>query len=206
MKGLLITLPIILLLALLLAGCGEAGDGSQTTGLANDSTPTAVQQPAQPATIAPMDTDVDDGTLETSRSLMDNATANRDLTTFAALLNSSSAVRHLSGTGPYTLFAPAEKAFKAMPGNTLEDLMKPESQEQLQQLLNNHIIAGKLTTADLQDGAILKTAAGHQLKVSKRNGQVRINGALIEDPDGMSNNGVLHVINQVLVPTEEEIL
>ena len=76
--------------------------------------------------------------------------------------------------------------------------------EQLQAVLNNHIIAGKLTTHDLQDGAILKTTAGHQLKVSKRDGQVRINGALVEKPDEMSSNGVLHKIEKVLLPTEEE--
>jgi uncharacterized surface protein with fasciclin (FAS1) repeats len=206
MKGLLITLSISLLLALLVAGCGDAENSRETTGREVGSNPNAMQQDAQPAIIAPADSDEDDGTTETSRSLMTNATANRELTTFTAMLNSSDAVRNLSGTGPYTLFAPAEKAFKALPGSTLEDLTKPENQERLQQLLNNHIIAGKLTTADLQDGAILKTAAGHQLKVSKRDGQVRINGALIEDPDGMSNNGVLHVISKVLVPTAEEIL
>jgi uncharacterized surface protein with fasciclin (FAS1) repeats len=206
MKRLPIILSTSLLFALLIAGCGDAGNSREATGLEVETNSNALQQDEQPVSNAPADSDDDNITIEASRSLMNNATANRDLATFTALLNSSNVVRNLSGTGPYTLFAPAEKAFKALPGSSLEELMKPENQEQLQQLLNNHIIAGKLTTEDLQDGAILKTAAGQQLKVSKRNGQVRINGALIEDPDGMSSNGILHVINKVLVPAAEQNL
>lgn len=138
-----------------------------------------------------------------SRKLLDNAGADGNLITFSSLIRTANLRENLSGTGPYTLLAPTEAAFNALPDSVRESLTAPENRAQLEQLLNNHIIAGKLTTNDLQDGAILKTAAGHQLKVSKQNGQVRINSALVEDPDGMSSNGVLHTIDKVLMPLEQ---
>lgn len=113
-------------------------------------------------------------------------------------------VNNLSGTGPYTVFAPTEEAFEALPDDTLASLKRLENRERLQEILNNHIIAGKLTTNDLQDGSLLKTTAGHQLTVSKRDGQIRINGALIVKPDEMSSNGVLHIIDKVLLVEEEQ--
>ncbi|MBF8961911.1 fasciclin domain-containing protein [Pontibacter sp. FD36] len=140
------------------------------------------------------------------RSLLDNVAANSDLNTFSSLLRTAGVAKSLSGTGPYTVFAPTEAAFQALPDSLRDNLNSPDHREMLQQVLNNHIIAGKLTTSDLQDGAILKTAAGRQLKVTKRNSNVRIDSAVIEDPDGMSSNGVLHTIDKVLVPVEETIL
>lgn len=141
-----------------------------------------------------------------SRSLLDNVAANSDLSTFNALLRKAGVAKSLSGTGPYTVFAPTEAAFKALPDSLRNNLESPEHRELVQQLLNNHIIAGKLTTSDLQDGAILKTAAGHQLKVEKRESEVQVGQALMEKPDGMSSNGVLHTIDKVLVPIEETVL
>lgn len=141
-----------------------------------------------------------------SRSLLDNINANNDLSTFNSLLRKAGVAKSLSGTGPYTVLAPTEAAFLELPDSLRNHLESPEHRELVQQLLNNHIIAGKLTTSDLQDGAILKTAAGHQLKVAKHNDEVQIGPASMEKPDGMSSNGVLHTINRVLVPVEETML
>ncbi|WP_018477176.1 fasciclin domain-containing protein [Pontibacter roseus] len=145
---------------------------------------------------------VGDDTMTPSRNIVENATNNQNMVTFVSMLKSADMVGTLNGTGPYTLFAPNEAAFKALPGGRLEDLMKDENRQQLEQLLNNHLVAGKLAIADLQDGAMLKTVSGQQLKVSKKDGQVMVNGALIEEPDLMSSNGVLHGINKVLMPAQ----
>lgn len=142
----------------------------------------------------------------TSRSLLDNIATNGDLSTFNSLLRKAGVSQGLSGTGPYTVLAPTEAAFLNLPDSVRDNLESPEHRELVQQLLNNHIIAGKLTTSDLQDGAILKTAAGHQLKVAKRDDKIQIGNALMEKPDGMSSNGVLHTINRVLVPVKETTL
>ncbi|PVY41830.1 fasciclin domain-containing protein [Pontibacter virosus] len=141
-----------------------------------------------------------------SRSLLDIVESNSDLSTFNSLLQKAGVAESLSGTGPYTVLAPTEAAFLELPDSLRDNLDSPKHRELVQQLLNNHIIAGRLTTSDLQDGAILKTAAGHQLKVAKRNDKVQIGHAVIEKPDGMSSNGVLHTINKVLVPLKETAL
>lgn len=207
MNRLPLSLMTIVLLSLLLIGCGqrdEAGDRTAADGTEiGENAMQSEVRATTPISTAQDNPGQDDAAAVLSRSLLDNATTNRELTTFTELLRSANLVKNLSGTGPYTVFAPAEGAFRALPDTTLTNLMKPENQERLQAIMNNHIIAGKLTTNDLQDGSILKTSAGQQLKVSKRNGQVRINGALVEEPDGMSSNGVLHTINKVLIPAEE---
>ncbi|PKV66448.1 fasciclin domain-containing protein [Pontibacter ramchanderi] len=141
-----------------------------------------------------------------SRSLLENIASNDDLSTFNEMLKKAGIAKNLRGTGPYTVLAPSQAAFQALPDSLRDHLESAENRDLLQQLLNNHIIAGKLTTSDLQDGAILKTVAGHQLKVAKHNDKVQIGNALIEDPDVMCGNGVLHVVNRVLVPVKETAL
>jgi uncharacterized surface protein with fasciclin (FAS1) repeats len=209
MEALRITTMAVALFSLLATGCDQRQDTNRESEaealeLAENANSLPDAQVAPPVSTSRDIPGGDDASRVTARSLIDNASANDDLVSFSELLRSANMVKNLSGTGPYTLFAPTEKALKALPGSILEDLAKPENEEQLQHLLNNHIIAGKLTTDDLQDGAILKTAAGQQLKVSKRDGKVRVNGALIEDADGMSSNGVLHTVNKVLLPVAEE--
>jgi uncharacterized surface protein with fasciclin (FAS1) repeats len=109
-------------------------------------------------------------------------------------------VRTLSGTGPYTLFVPSNEAFEALPGGTLEDLMKPENKEQLVALVNNHIVAGKLNAKALQAGSSIRTSGNGQVKVSVNGDNVMVNGARVKAADIVSSNGVIHVINKVLVP------
>ena len=135
-----------------------------------------------------------------SHNIVENATINKHMTTFVSLVKNADMVDALNGTGPYTVFAPTEEAFDALPGGTLKDLMKPENRQRLQQLINNHLVSGKLTVADLQDGAMLKTAGGQQLKVSKQGNQVTLNGAQITEADILCKNGVLHAVNKVLMP------
>ena len=135
-----------------------------------------------------------------SRNIVENATANKNLTTFISLVKNANMVNALNGTGPYTVFAPTEEAFQALPEGTLKDLMKTENRQRLEQLINNHLVAGKLTVADLQDGAMLKTTGGQQLKVSKQGNKVTLNGVEVTEADIMSSNGVLHAVNKVLMP------
>jgi uncharacterized surface protein with fasciclin (FAS1) repeats len=199
-------LPYLLALLLPLVGCDQPqGDqaGRETALEQNEQALQPSQQAAPQASTAQENPGGVDAGLVASRKLLDNVGDDSELTSFAALLRTANLTQSLSGTGPYTVLAPNDAAFKALPDSMRQQLNDPAHREQLQDLLNNHIIAGKLTTADLQDGAILKTAAGRQLKVSKRNGTVRIGNARVVESDGMSNNGVLHTLNRVLVPEPE---
>ncbi|WP_242922713.1 fasciclin domain-containing protein [Pontibacter liquoris] len=138
-----------------------------------------------------------------SQSIVENITANPDLTTLASVLRQAGLVQDLSGTGPYTFLAPTNEAFDALPKGTLGDLMKPQNKDRLVAILKNHVIAGKTTGTDLKDGSTLRTMADSPLKVEKNQDKVMVNGAEIEKADIESSNGVIHVINKVLVPAEK---
>ncbi|MCC9166024.1 fasciclin domain-containing protein [Pontibacter harenae] len=141
---------------------------------------------------------IGDNVIVPSRKLMENIASTPRLTTFTSVLKQAGLVNSLNGTGPYTVFAPTNDAFEAMEGNSLKDLVQEDNRQQLTQVLNNHIVSGQITAADLQDGAMLKTVGGQQLRVTKQGDRVLINGATVEMLDGVSGNGVIHVIDRVL--------
>ncbi|WP_347158337.1 fasciclin domain-containing protein [Pontibacter chitinilyticus] len=142
-------------------------------------------------------------TMMPSKSITENLISDAELTTFDSVVKQAGLVQELSGTGPYTVLAPTNEAFDALPEGTLEDLMKPENKQRLVNILQNHIIAGKISAADLQSGSTLRTLGNGQLKVDKKLEDVMINGAAIEKADIESSNGVIHIINKVLVPAEK---
>lgn len=138
-----------------------------------------------------------------SQKITENVSSAPNLTTMASAIKQAGLLNTLNATGPYTLFAPNNESFEALPEGVLEDLMKQENKQELTAILNNHIIAGKLTAQNLQDGAMLKTVGGQQLKVTKRGEETMINGAKVVLADKMSSNGVIHVINKVLMPEQK---
>lgn len=138
-----------------------------------------------------------------SQTIVENIYVSPRLTNLESALKQAELVRTLSATGPYTIFAPNDEAFDALPDNVLEDLMKNENKAKLVAILNNHVVAGLLTSKNLQDGTMLKTVGGEQLTVTKRDNQIMINGAAVTEPDGLSKNGTIHVIDKVLVPAKK---
>ncbi|WP_266204298.1 fasciclin domain-containing protein [Pontibacter kalidii] len=133
-----------------------------------------------------------------SQKIVENISANNDLSVLMGALRQAGLVRTLNGTGPYTVFAPRNGAFEDLPNGTLEDLMQPENKQRLANLLNNHVVAGKLTAADLTDGTTLKTASGKQLSVTQKGNEVMVNGARVVQADVVSSNGVIHIVEDVL--------
>lgn len=144
------------------------------------------------------DPQIGDAEMVPSRKLMENIASNSQLSTLAGALKKADLVNTLNATGPYTIFAPQNEAFEALPNGTLEDLMKTQNKQRLIELLNNHVVAGRLTAADLKDGTTLKTVGGEQLNITKRGNQVMVNGAQVVMADAVSSNGVIHVINKVV--------
>ncbi|OKL39329.1 fasciclin domain-containing protein [Pontibacter flavimaris] len=136
------------------------------------------------------------------QEILENITANKELSVLTGALRQAGLVNTLNGTGPYTVFAPKNSAFEALPNDSLEDLMQSGNKQRLTDLLHNHVVAGKLTAADLTDGTTLKTTSGRQLSVTKKGNDVMVNGARVAQADVMSSNGVIHIVEGVLATKE----
>jgi uncharacterized surface protein with fasciclin (FAS1) repeats len=104
----------------------------------------------------------------------------------------------LSGTGPFTLFAPSDLAFGKLEGGAIENLLKAENKLKLTDLLNHHVVAGKIAFKDLKDGEKLKAMNGKELSVHIKDGTVSVNGAVIQQRDVKTSNGVIHSLDAVL--------
>ena len=100
----------------------------------------------------------------------------------------------------FNLFAPTDAAFAALPAGTVEGLLKPEAKDKLTSVLTYHVVGGNVMAADLSDGQVVKTLNGQDLKVSIKDGKVMINGANVTAADLVGSNGVIHVIDAVLLP------
>jgi uncharacterized surface protein with fasciclin (FAS1) repeats len=135
-----------------------------------------------------------------SKNIVENAAGSSDHTTLVAAVKAAGLAETLSGTGPFTVFAPTNEAFDKLPKGTVESLLKPEMKKDLTDVLTYHVVPGTFKAADLKDGQKLKTVEGKDLMVSIKDGKVMINGATVTIADAISSNGVTHVIDAVLLP------
>ena len=126
--------------------------------------------------------------------------------TLAAALGAADLVDTLKGRGPFTVFAPTDEAFAKLPAGTVENLLKPENKDQLVAILTYHVVAGKLEASDLTDGKKLKTVQGETLTVKRSGNTVMIidakgDSATVTIPNVNQSNGVIHVVDTVLMPS-----
>lgn len=131
------------------------------------------------------------------KTIAGTAAATPSLSTLNKLIAEAGLAETLSGTGPYTVFAPTDDAFKAVPSKTLDALSKDK--EQLKAVLLFHVAPGKVLAADVQPGN-LKTAQGANLAVAKAGTFLTVDEALVTQSDVLASNGVVHVIDKVLIP------
>jgi uncharacterized surface protein with fasciclin (FAS1) repeats len=147
-----------------------------------------------------------------SRDIIQNAVNSKDHTTLVAAVKAAALVDTLESPGPFTVFAPTNEAFAKLPPGTVETLVKPENKALLTKILTYHVVAGRLTGADLvklvKDGhgkAMLKTVEGDPLTVSEHDGKLLVSGekggvAEVSIANVMQSNGVIHVVSSVLLP------
>ncbi len=138
--------------------------------------------------------------VEAPKTVVDIAVGSADHTTLVTAVTAAGLVETLSGTGPFTIFAPTNAAFAALPAGTVETLLKPESKDKLTSVLTYHVVAGNVMAADLTDGQKVKTLNGQELTVAIKDGVVTINGAKVTAADLAGSNGVIHVVDAVLLP------
>jgi uncharacterized surface protein with fasciclin (FAS1) repeats len=134
------------------------------------------------------------------KDIVDVAIGSPDHTTLVAAVTAAGLVETLKGKGPFTVFAPTNAAFAALPKGTVDGLLKPEKKAALTNILTYHVVAGAVKAADLKDGQKVKTLQGEELKVSIKGGKVMINGANVTAADLEGSNGVVHVVDGVLMP------
>lgn len=173
--------------------------------------------------------------LNSEKTISEMVAEKQDLSTLLTALQAADLVETLKGEGPYTVFAPNNDAFYNLPAGRLDELLKPENKEELVNLLKYHVVAGRYTAADLEDGQMLETLEGKKIKVSDSSSEwqdqemndstmmeehgermddskstdmsgLKINRANVVQADLMASNGIIHIIDAVVMPTDVETI
>jgi uncharacterized surface protein with fasciclin (FAS1) repeats len=134
------------------------------------------------------------------KDIVDTAVAAGSFNTLAAALKAAGLVETLKGEGPFTVFAPTDEAFAKLPGGTVDNLLKPENKAKLVSLLTYHVVPGHVMAADVMKMKTAKTLQGGSLRIATANGKVMIDKATVAKADIAASNGVIHVIDTVLMP------
>ena len=185
MKRISSLLSLILIAAFALAACAPAPTPA----------PTKVPPTAVPPTATPMPKDI-----------VDTAVADGRFTTLVAAVEAAGLVDTLKGAGPFTVFAPTDDAFAKLPAGTLDDLLKPENKQKLTDILLYHVVEGKVMAADVSSLTSAMTVFGKDVTVKVDMGNVYINDAQVIITDIETSNGVIHVIDTVLLPPADDAM
>ena len=132
--------------------------------------------------------------------IVDTAVAAGSFTTLAAALDAAGLIETLKGDGPFTVFAPTDAAFAKLPAGTVESLLKPENKDQLVAVLTYHVVAGKVKAADVVKLSSAKTVNGQSVTIKVADGTVSVDGATVTATDIAASNGIIHVIDTVILP------
>jgi uncharacterized surface protein with fasciclin (FAS1) repeats len=134
------------------------------------------------------------------KTVVENAVATKDFSTLVAAVKAAGLVETLSGKGPFTVFAPTNEAFEKLPEGTVANLLKAENKKKLTAVLTYHVVAGKVMAADVVKLSKAKTVQGSEVKIKVKDGKVMVDNAKVIKTDIVSKNGVIHVIDSVILP------
>ncbi|KAM3113204.1 fasciclin domain-containing protein [Phormidesmis sp. 146-33] len=169
-----------------------------------DTSPTPAQNapaiaPTTPPTISASPTNKTSG--ETSGSIVDVASANPSLKMMTAAIQAAGLTSTLQGKGPYTVFAPTDQAFASVPAATRQRVLQPENRAILTRILTYHVVPGEITSSQLKSGDV-KTVEGKTIDIQVKSAQVTVNEAKVTQPDIRANNGVIHVVDRIIIPPD----
>ena len=134
------------------------------------------------------------------KDIVDTAVAAGSFTTLATALEAGELIETLKGSGPFTVFAPTDEAFAKLPEGTVEELLKPENKATLVKILTYHVVPGRVSAADVVKLSSATTVEGSEVRINAKRGRVRVNNANVVKTDIRASNGVIHVIDAVLLP------
>ena len=135
-----------------------------------------------------------------SGNVVETAVAAGSFKTLAAALEAADLVKTLSGPGPFTVFAPTDAAFAKLPAGTVENLLKPENRAKLRRILTYHVVPGRVMAAEVVKVQTAKAVSGDAITVNVHGGTVHVDAAQVTKTDIITTNGVIHVIDAVLLP------
>ncbi len=182
-----ITLFTVVSLAIFIASCGGDSSGnSATTNAAEQAPPQTGQSGVQ-----------DDAS---QKNVVQVAVSSQDHTTLVKAVQAAELVDALSNAGPFTVFAPTNAAFDKLPAGTVEGLLKPDKKDDLADILQYHVSVGVYNAEQLQDGQSLGQVNGSNITISKKDGKIVVNGTATVIASIPASNGVIHVIDGVLLP------
>ncbi|PSN11791.1 fasciclin [filamentous cyanobacterium CCP5] len=185
-----------------LAGFASAGAAALLAACGAESEPTAVDTvPEEP--VATEEPAADYSTATGEDTVADLATSSEEFSTLAQAIEAADLTEALSASGPITVFAPTNEAFEALPEGTLDELLLPENQDLLRQVLTYHVVQEEVAAADATSGEV-PTAAGTplMLEVDETTGDIMVNEAMVVEPDIQASNGIIHGIDQVILPPD----
>lgn len=185
--------------ATVLVACGS-GSSPDTAADTTGQGPIAAEGPAGEAPA------VDDGTVSEGDTVVDVVASESDFSTLAEAVEAAGLTDSLATSGPITLFAPTNEAFEALPEGTLDELLLPENQDVLRQVLSYHVLQDEVSAEEATTGDV-PTVAGETiaLQVDDATGDVMVNEAMVVQPDIEASNGVIHGIDQVILPPGLEL-
>lgn len=137
---------------------------------------------------------------EMKKDIVDVAVENGSFTTLVAAVKAAGLVDTLKGDGPFTVFAPTDEAFAKLPSGTVATLLKPENRDQLVAILTYHVVPGKVMASDVVNLSEATTVQGQDISISVNDGSVMVNNAKVLATDVEASNGVIHVIDSVILP------
>ena len=135
------------------------------------------------------------------KDIVDTAVSAGSFKTLAKALDAAGLVQTLKGPGPFTVFAPTDEAFAKLPAGTLEHLLKPEQKAELRRILTYHVVSGKVMAADVVKMRSAKAVSGDAITITARDGKVQVDKANVVKTDIGTSNGVIHVIDAVILPS-----
>lgn len=180
---------IFLFFILLFAACGNPNTGQEE--MTEETTTEAEAQK----------TAMEDKAME--KDIIVLASETPALSTLVEAVKAGELVETLQGEGPFTVFAPTNEAFAALPEGTLESLLKPENKDKLVEILTYHVVPGKVMSSDLSDGMTPGTVQGGEATIQVMEDKVMVDNAVIKMKDIQASNGVVHVIDAVIMPSEK---
>jgi uncharacterized surface protein with fasciclin (FAS1) repeats len=137
---------------------------------------------------------------QNTNDIVETAIAAGSFKTLAKALQAADLVDTLKGQGPFTVFAPTDEAFAKLPAGTLNDLLKPENKQKLQRILSYHVVPGRVSSTDVVKLRTAKAVSGDTIDITASGGTVRVENARVVKTDIQASNGVIHVIDTVIIP------